>query len=220
MFISLGLRPWISDLILWASASDLDPIRHGPVAALQGQGTAKELVRELTPQQLQQGDIDPQTGQHYTGLMLLVKLLARRCAPLEAENTTKSISEFFSFKRLPGETIDSVLVRSDILRNRAQAGAGFGVNWTGLSWFLLLHSLGLNAEMWDRLLAPTGGMMPQNELQVGELMECVHRSFHLREGRMQGTGQQEVQWMILAIPLLIDNIFQILKQLQNQPMLS
>lgn len=37
---------------------------------------------------------------------------------------------------------------------------------------------------------------------------------------MQGTGQQEVQWMILAIPLLIDNIFQILKQLQNQPMLS
>ena len=184
-----SLRSWISDLILWASASDLDPIRHGPVAALQVQGTAKELVRELTPQQLQQGDIDPQTGQHYTGLMLLVNVLARRYAPLEAENTTKSISEFLSFKRLPGETIDSVLVRFDILRNRAQARAGFAVNWTGLSW-LLLQSLGLNAEMWDRLLAPTGGLMPQNEMQVGELMERVRRLFHLREGRMQATGQQ------------------------------
>ena len=156
------LRAWISDLILWASASDLDPIRHGPVAALQVQGTAKELIRELTPQQLQHGDVDPQTGAHYTGLMLLVNVLARRYAPLEAENTTKSISEFLSFKRMPGETIDSVLVRFDILRNRAQARAGFAVNLTGLSW-LLLQSLGLNAEMWDRLLAPIGGLMPQNE---------------------------------------------------------
>ena len=32
--------------------------------------------------------------------------------------------------------------------------------------------------------------MPQNELQVGELMERVCRLFHLHEGRMQGTGQQ------------------------------
>lgn len=183
------LRAWISDLILWASASDLDPIRHGPVAALQVQGTAKELIRELTPQQLQHGDVDPQTGAHYTGLMLLVNVLARRYAPLEAENTTKSISEFLSFKRMPGETIDSVLVRFDILRNRAQARAGFAVNWTGLSW-LLLQSLGLNAEMWDRLLAPIGGLMPQNEFQLGELMERIRRLFHLREGRMQGSYQQ------------------------------
>eukprot|EP00435_Cladocopium_sp_Y103_P042293 s661_g11.t1 len=184
-----SLRSWISGLILWASASDLDPIRHGPVAALQVQGTAKELIRELTPQQLQHGDIDPQTGAQYAGLMLLVNVLARRYAPLEAENTTKSISEFLSFKRLPGETIDSVLVRFDILRNRAQARAGFAVNWTGLSW-LLLQSLGLNAEMWDRLLAPTGGLMPQNEFQLGELMERVRRLFHLREGRLQGSYQQ------------------------------
>ena len=111
-----SLRSWIADLVLWASASDLDPIRHGPVAALQVQGTAKELVRELTPQQLQHGDVDQMTGQQLTGLMLLVTVLARRYAPLDAENTTKSISEFLAFRRLPGETIDSVLVRFEILR--------------------------------------------------------------------------------------------------------
>ena len=72
-----SLRSWIADLVLWASASDLDPIRHGPVAALQVQGTAKELVRELTPQQLQHGDVDQMTGQQLTGLMLLVTVLAR-----------------------------------------------------------------------------------------------------------------------------------------------
>jgi len=42
------------------------------------QGSAKELIRELTPQQLQHGDIDPMTGQQLTGLMLLVTVLAQR----------------------------------------------------------------------------------------------------------------------------------------------
>ena len=164
-------------------------MRHGPVAALQVQGSAKELIRELTPQQLQHGDVDPNTGQQLTGLMLLVAVLARRYAPLEAENTTKSIAEFLSFRRQPGEAIDSVLVRFDILRNRANVRAGFAVNWTGLSW-LLLQSLGLNAEMWDRLLAPLGGQMPQNEHELGGLMERIRRLFHLKEGRMQYHGHQ------------------------------
>ncbi|CAK9100705.1 unnamed protein product, partial [Durusdinium trenchii] len=153
------------------------------------QGSAKELIRELTPQQLQHGDVDPNTGQQLTGLMLLVAVLARRYAPLEAENTTKSIAEFLSFRRQPGEAIDSVLVRFDILRNRANVRAGFAVNWTGLSW-LLLQSLGLNAEMWDRLLAPLGGQMPQNEHELGGLMERIRRLFHLKEGRMQYHGHQ------------------------------
>ena len=184
-----SLRAWISDLILWASASDLDPVRHGPVAALQVQGTAKELIRELTPQQLQHGDIDPMTGQQLTGLMLLVTVLARRYAPLEAENTTKSIAEFLAFRRQPGETIDSLLVRFDILRNRAHARAGFAINLTGLTW-LLLQSLGLGAEQWDRLLAPMGGQMPQNDAEFGGLLERIRRLFHLKEGRLQHGAAQ------------------------------
>ncbi|CAK8987555.1 Uncharacterized protein SCF082_LOCUS1028, partial [Durusdinium trenchii] len=168
--------------------SDAGPPFVG-TATLKVQGSAKELIRELTPQQLQHGDVDPNTGQQLTGLMLLVAVLARRYAPLEAENTTKSIAEFLSFRRQPGEAIDSVLVRFDILRNRANVRAGFAVNWTGLSW-LLLQSLGLNAEMWDRLLAPLGGQMPQNEHELGGLMERIRRLFHLKEGRMQYHGHQ------------------------------
>lgn len=121
--------------------------------------------------------------------MLLVSILARRYAPLEAKNTTKSIAEFLSFRRQPGEGIDNVLVRFDILRNRAQARAGFAVTWTGLSW-LLLQSLGLHAEMWDRLLAPVGGPMPQNEFDLGGLMERIRRLFRLKEGRMNYNGAQ------------------------------
>ena len=75
--------------------------------ALQVQGFRKELICELTPQQVQFGDVDKATGQQLTGL-LLVTVLARRYAPLEAENTTKSIAEFLSFRRQPGETSDSL----------------------------------------------------------------------------------------------------------------
>eukprot|EP00435_Cladocopium_sp_Y103_P061697 s677_g23.t1 len=183
-----SLRAWISDLVLWASASDLDPMRHGPIAALQVQGAAKELIRELTPQQLQHGDIDQATGQQLTGLMFLVTVVARRYAPLEAESTTKSIAEFLAFRRQPGETIDSLLVRSDILRNRAHARPGFASNMTGLTW-LLLQSLGVSTVAWDRLLAPIGGQMPQNE-DFGGLLERIRRLFHLKEGRMQHGAAQ------------------------------
>ena len=44
-----SLRSWISDLILWSSATDLDHRRLGPIADLQVTGSAKELVRELIP---------------------------------------------------------------------------------------------------------------------------------------------------------------------------
>eukprot|EP00435_Cladocopium_sp_Y103_P056923 s894_g19.t1 len=121
--------------------------------------------------------------------MLLATVLAWRYAPLEAENTTKSIAEFLSFRRQPGETIGSLLVRFDILRNRAQKRAGFAVNLTGLTW-LLLQSLGLGAEAWDKLPAPLGGQMPQNDMEFGAVMERIRRLLHLKEGRMQHGGHQ------------------------------
>ncbi|CAJ1411392.1 unnamed protein product [Effrenium voratum] len=132
-----SFRSWVSDLVLWSSATEIDPRRQGPVAALQVQGSAKELVREITPQLLRDGDVDQLTGQHLTGLMLLVTVLARRYAPLDAENSTKAISEFLGFRRMPGETVDGVLVRYEVLRIRATQQGGFNMGHSGLSWLLL-----------------------------------------------------------------------------------
>ena len=187
-----SLRSWISDLVLWSSATEIDPARQGPIAALQVQGSAKELVRELMPMQLRDGDVDQMTGQHVTGLTLLVTVLARRYdyAPSEAENCTRSISEFLQFRRAPNERIDNVLVRYDILRYRAQQRAGFAINVTGLSW-LLLQSLQLSSESWDRLLSPLGGNMPSTDQEFADLTERVRRLFHLKEGRFAGASQQQ-----------------------------
>ena len=85
----------MSDLVLWSSATDLEAHRLGPVAALQVNGSARDLVRELTPDQLANVVVDPQTG-----LMVLVRTLIQR---KENEVPTKAVSEFLQFSRIPGE---------------------------------------------------------------------------------------------------------------------
>ena len=184
-----SLRSWISDLILWSSATDLEAHRLGPIAALQVTGSAKELVRELTPEQLAHGQVDPQTGQQITGLMILVRTLAHRYAPLEQEAQTKAVSEFLSFNRQAGESVDALLVRFDVLRNRAALRGGLGMNPAGLSW-LLIRALNLPPELLDRLLAPLGGQLPQNDAQLADLMQHVRRQGHLYEHGFRHSHRQ------------------------------
>ena len=184
-----SLRSWISDLVLWSSATDMDVQRWGPVAALQVTGSARELVRELTPEVLSHGIVDPQTGQHISGLMVLVQTLAQRYAPLEQEVSTKSVAEFMAFAKLPNESVDSMLVRFDVLRNRAAQRGGLALNSSGLAW-VLLRALQLPPELMDRLLAPIGGQLPQNEGQLTELMGRIRRQGHLFEHGFKGAGRQ------------------------------
>lgn len=53
-----------------------------------------------------------------------------------------------------------------------------------------MQALQINAETWDRLLAPLGGEMPQHEHELGALMDRIRRVFHLREGRLHANHHQ------------------------------
>ncbi|CAE7212919.1 unnamed protein product [Symbiodinium sp. CCMP2456] len=163
--------------------------RQGAIAAMQITGSAKELVREIPPEQLAQGVWDQQTGQQITGLMLLVTTLARRYSPLDGEAQTRAVSDFLNFSRLPGESIDAFLVRFDVLRNRAAVRGGLGVNHQGLSW-LLLKAVGVSVDQLDRLLQPLNGNLPQDEAQLLQLLERIRRQGHLFEGSYRHPNQQ------------------------------
>ena len=185
------LRSWVSDLVLWSTATEVPVERQAAIAALQITGSARELIRDIPPEQLRDGWIDPQTQQHIkiTGLMVLVQHLARRYAPMEQETSTKAISELLNFVRLPHETIDELLVRFDILRNRAQVRGGLGINIQGLSW-MLLRALQMGPEDWDKFLQVNGGQLPNNQEAMGQLIERLRRFGHLHEGAMRhGTRQ-------------------------------
>ena len=160
----------MSNLVLWSSATEIDPRRQGPVAALQVQGSAKELVREITPQQLRDGDVDQLTGQH-----------ARRYAPLDAENSTKAISEFLGFRpwRDSGRCLGP-------LRGLAHQSNAAGWLQHGAQWTVMVVAPSATPDGWERLLAPLHGALPQDEGQFNALIERVRRSGHVRrEGRYQ-----------------------------------
>ena len=184
-----SLRSWISDLVLWASATDVEAVRQGAIAAMQVTGSAKELVREIPPEQLAQGVVDAQTGQHMTGLMLLVQTLARRYSPLDGEAQTRAVSDFLNFQRLAQENVDAFLVRFDVLRNRAAVRGGLGLNHQGLAW-LLLRALSVTADQLDRLLQPLNGNLPQDEAQLLALLERIRRQGHIYEGHLRHPSQQ------------------------------
>lgn len=66
------------------------------------------------------------------------------------------------------------------------------MSYEGIGW-LLLQGLGCNAEQWDRLLFHNEGRLPQNEQELGLLVDRIRRTGHLYEGghrHMQqgGTG--------------------------------
>ena len=176
-----SLRSWISDLILWSASTDIDVHRQGPIAALQISGSARELVREIPPNVLQNGRVDPQTGNQVAGVMVLAETLVQRYAPLEAETAARAVSELMNFKKLHSETTDGFLVRFDILRNRAANRGGMALNWEGMGW-LLLNALGASPEVWDRLMLVNDGRLPHNEQELTLLMERIRRMGHNYEG--------------------------------------
>ena len=182
------LRSWLSDLVLWASATDLAVQRQGPVAALQITGSAKEIIREIPPAHLRDG-VHDNVGNHTPGLMILVQTLVQRYGPLEVEQSTKALSEYLNLFRLHGESIDSFLVRYEVLRHRAAQQGNLGMNATGAAW-LLLRACRIGHEQLERLLAANNGQLPQDEGQLTQLLERLRNLGHLREGGLDHGPRQ------------------------------
>jgi hypothetical protein len=146
---------WINDVITWSMATDMEMGRQGPAVAMQLTGAARWVARSLMEepggaQRLQMG-VDLNDGNHVTGLMFLVQSLSLRFAPLETELSTRAMYDMMSFRRNPNETIDMLLTRFDMVRNRALSRGGMTMSHQGLAW-LLMKSIGLSADQWDRAL--------------------------------------------------------------------
>lgn len=182
-----SLRSWLSDKVLWSTATDMEQERQAPAVALVITGAARDLIREIPPQQLRDGVWE--NGQHVAGLLVLCRTLARHYAPLESELQTRAMSELMGYSRMPGESIDAALTRFEILRRRAAQRGGFFMNATSLS-YILLNGLRIKAESWDRLLLPLDGQLPQTDEQFQQLTERIRRVGRIAEGHFNPPQQQ------------------------------
>ena len=184
---SYSLRSWISDVIMWSQATDLEPERQAAAVALQVTGIARDLVREIPSQHLRDGVIE--NGQHLPGLMILCRTLANHFAPLEAELQTRSMGELMQFSRMNSESIDSCLTRFGVLRHRAAQRGGMHLNFPSLS-YVLLNGLKLRTDQWDRALIATDGAMPVDEIQFQQLLDRLRRIGRMQEGHFQAPYRQ------------------------------
>ena len=82
-------RMWVQDITLWSLSTNVDPVRQGPLVAMNLGGSAKALAREMDMQTLIQGQMmdmqDGQGPQHVSGLTALIQGLKTRFMPLHEE---------------------------------------------------------------------------------------------------------------------------------------
>jgi hypothetical protein len=171
-------------MAIWAAATDLDPLRQGPAAALRIGGSAKAVVREIPIAMLTNGaplvDAQGQVVRNRTGVEMLVNILSRRYAPLQQEQQIHSVSEVMNFRKERSESTDECIARFEILVNRAEQIAGIALPEVVLAW-MLLTTLGTPLSQWPTVLAQTQGMLPADAAQLNDFKLYLRRNAHLFE---------------------------------------
>ena len=174
----------------------LDRAQAGAVVQRLG-GAARDFCREFALGILRDGrqELNPASGTmvQISGLQFLLRGLERRFGEEELDASIQSAVELLTLRRLDNETIDNVLGRYELVRNRADSLAGMQLGEGVLSWLLLTH-LGINKRDWPILLAPTRGSLPTTPDEYRALLQQVKRQAHLLERTHSGPRTLEEGW--------------------------
>ena len=71
--------------------------------------------------------------------------------PLPEEINVRAVADFHGFQRLPGEPIDSMLTRFEVVAQRVHARAGLPAQVPHVAWMILL-AMKMPTEYWVHLL--------------------------------------------------------------------
>eukprot|EP00959_Pyramimonas_sp_CCMP1952_P352684 7389397-Pyramimonas_sp.AAC.1 len=112
-------RNWLADVVAWCNATNVDEIRKGPQIELSLGGIARDMIRELPLQaKINGAEIDLGDGaglQRLNGAAFILQALARQFLPLEEETNLRGMADLYGFARLPGENIDTMLTRWEVV---------------------------------------------------------------------------------------------------------
>ena len=124
------------------------------------------------------GDIK---GVHVDPVTLLIHGLALRFAPLDEEGRLRAANELLSFVRRPGETIDALVSRFEVIRVRARTeGGGAQMSVESMS-LLVLRACGVNQQQFMQLTQPWQNRLPSTENDFGILLMHLRRMGHILE---------------------------------------
>ena len=111
----------------------------------------------------------------------MIRRLQERFGPLQEESRLTAMTEMLAFTRRPGESVSALLMRYDVVRQRAAAEGEFVMNIQGCS-LQLLRALGVPHQQLFFILQPFGGGFPQTEAQFQQMTADLRRWGRIQEG--------------------------------------
>ena len=105
-------------------------------------GAAREIARTLTPAEIYTGGTVG--AQHLDPLAYLLHGLGSRFGPLDDEVRLRSAQDLLNFGQRAGESIDTILSRFDIVRQRARSDGGGATVSIETASLILLRANGVN----------------------------------------------------------------------------
>jgi hypothetical protein len=114
---SYSFRAFMTDIALWVMLTDLQPHQQCAAIITRLGGNAREVARMISPQEIMQGGV--RNGIQLDPVSYLSAALQDRFAALGEETRLQSMTEMLEFARRPGESINSLLSRYEIVRLRA-----------------------------------------------------------------------------------------------------
>ncbi len=174
-----SFRAYMTDLAFWIILTDLHPHQQAAAIITRLGGSARELARMITPQELIHGGVTS-NGQQVDPVTYLLTSLHERYAQLEEESRLTVMNDMINFQRNPGESINSLLTRYETVRMRAAVEGQFVMSIEGNA-LQLLRVCGVSPTQMTMFLQPFNGQMPQNPAQFHQLCTALRRFGHITE---------------------------------------
>jgi len=173
---SYSFRAFMTDISLWIMLTDLQPHQQCAAIIMRLGGSAREMARMITPQEMMNGGM--LNGQMVDAVTYLLGALHARFSALEEESRLTAMTEMLAFSRRHGESINALLARYEVVRQRAAVEGQFVMSTEGCA-LQLLRACGIQASHLFNLLQPFNGQLPQNDAQFQQLQAQLRRFGHL-----------------------------------------
>ena len=175
----------------WCDYTTVLAEQRGPLIRARLQGLAKSMADQLQNHVLRQGEVhdfhDGRGAVLRTGVEILLKILEGRFKEFDIETQINAQDALDTFRRLPGEDVDSTLARYELVRDQAyQRARHIKAPCVETRQLFQIFNIPSTAQL--RLLANTQGNLPANEQQLIELKAHIRREAHWIDSHGTGRG--------------------------------
>ena len=181
-----SFRAWCQDLQLWLMLTDLQPAQQVVAIVMRLGGSARELVRSITPDEIMNGGVV--NGIPVDPVTYVVHGLQQRFALLDDEHRLAAMTQLLACSRRHGETINGTLARYEIVRQRAAREAHFVMSCEGCA-LQLLRARNVSPQQPIQFLQPIQGRLPQDEAEFAILSSHMRRIGLILEHSPNNLGQ-------------------------------